>query len=68
YMLFIQHTWHLAGCSFLVSLKSFMGELRYWPRKGGAQGPYMVASTPKREPTEEFDGGRGHTNAPTSLF
>ncbi|MGS6212842.1 hypothetical protein, partial [Enterobacter intestinihominis] len=39
---------------FLVSLKSFMGELRYWPRKAGPQRQYTVGSTPKRETTQDI--------------
>nr|AAN87689.1 putative protein [Citrobacter freundii]ACJ65241.1 hypothetical protein [Klebsiella pneumoniae]AFQ93554.1 hypothetical protein [Enterobacter cloacae] len=66
-MLFIPHTWHLAGCSFLVSLKSFMRELRYWPRKAGPKGHYRVASTPTVEPTEEIHAVRPTRQAPTTI-
>ncbi|MGS6433626.1 hypothetical protein ACVGW8_00085, partial [Enterobacter hormaechei] len=57
--------WHLAGCSFLVSLKSFMGELRYWARQAGAQGHFTVSATPKLETKQNKQSVTPPTNATT---
>ncbi|MGS6210729.1 hypothetical protein, partial [Enterobacter intestinihominis] len=64
---FIPHTWNLAGCSFLVSLKSFMGELRYWAPTGGAQTNYIDALTTTQETTQDIKGGYPPIKPPKNI-